>query len=192
MVITTRGELLGCGNNLYGQLGLGHTARQATLVLVGVLGKSAAAQVAAAKVACGNRHNFVLTSQGVLLACGNNNDGQLGLGHTINRNRLTSVALPGHASHVWPAWPRTTGHASDNHAGASASARRCALACGRDFTAVLTVDGTALGCGANRLGQLGNENKLAQSRLAPAVLPDTAVVSSVVCGNEFMLWTILC
>ena len=71
-VLTTGGELLACGFNGLGQLGLGHTNGVRRLTAVPVLAP-------AKQVECGYEHTCVLTVDGAVLTCGTNAYGQLGL-----------------------------------------------------------------------------------------------------------------
>jgi len=42
---------------------------------------------------CGHENTFVLSGHGKLYACGNNQQGQLGLGHCVNRKELQQISL---------------------------------------------------------------------------------------------------
>ncbi|XP_043246366.1 uncharacterized protein LOC122393945 [Amphibalanus amphitrite] len=81
-------------------------------------------------VAGGAQHTLYLSSSGRLYAQGRNLDGQLGVGGRQEAPRLSEVTVPGGAQTV-------------------------AVACGADFTLLLTDDGAVLGCGSNSYGQLG-------------------------------------
>ena len=83
-IVTEEGALYMCGNNSHGELGAGHTNNLFTLTRIAPLPSG----VRALQVACGHNHTFVV-AEGVagvpqLFACGCNNSGQLGLGHTTN------------------------------------------------------------------------------------------------------------
>ncbi len=45
------------------------------------------------KIATSNNHSLFLTLDGKVLACGNNNYGQLGLGHNDNINKFTKIGI---------------------------------------------------------------------------------------------------
>ncbi|XP_018620878.2 secretion-regulating guanine nucleotide exchange factor isoform X1 [Scleropages formosus] len=80
-LITEAGQLLVCGQNHRGQLGLGHTSEVTTFRLCFSLGQRSVRQVS-----CGWDFTLILTDGGQVLACGSNTYGQLGLpqvpGHT--------------------------------------------------------------------------------------------------------------
>ncbi|XP_037076922.1 uncharacterized protein LOC119098099, partial [Pollicipes pollicipes] len=78
----------------------------------------------------GAQHTIYLTADGRLYAQGRNLDGQLGVGGRQEAARLSEVSVPGGRAAV-------------------------AVACGADFSLVLTEDGVVLGCGSNSYGQLG-------------------------------------
>ena len=84
ILIDSNGHLYGCGNNSYGQLGLGNTQNKTTFVLIDNTKKWK-------KVACGNNHTLLIDSNGHLYGCGRNNFGQLGLGDTNDRNVITLI-----------------------------------------------------------------------------------------------------
>ena len=76
---------MGCGENAYGQLGLGHTKNQASWVLL-----SDKTDIRA--IAAGVAHSLLLTARGELFGCGYNSNGQLGLVHT-GKNQASWVLL---------------------------------------------------------------------------------------------------
>lgn len=71
------GQLIACGNNAYGQLGLGPVKSTPHASRVPITGPDALA----VSVACGRRHTVLLVLGGGVLACGDNRQGQLGQGH---------------------------------------------------------------------------------------------------------------
>ena len=74
-------------------------------------------------------HSFILKNDGTLWSCGNNNEGQLGLGDTSYRSIFTQI----------------TTNADDIKE----------IYCGYNHTLILKNDGTLWGCGYNHYGQLG-------------------------------------
>lgn len=91
------GTLYTWGYNGYGQLGLGDTTSRSAPVLSTLTG------VKYARAAAGNYHNgstwaderyraFVLKTDGLVFACGNNEQGQLGVGDTTQRTAWTQTA----------------------------------------------------------------------------------------------------
>ena len=126
--------LLAWGANSYGQLGLGHsTELEATPCRVPPFGDSSEPPRA---VVGGGGHTLALDSAGNLFACGWNRFGQLGLDaaeeHVTVLQRVESVG----------------GVVAD-------------IAGGWDFSLVLLDNGTVLGSGSNRYGQLGRLGKAA-------------------------------
>jgi len=86
-VCTQEGRLLVCGNNQYGQLGLGEPQDRHTLTpITGLL-------ELVAQGAGGYGHSVILTKSGYVYSCGLNRYGQLGVGDT--EDRKTWVRLVG-------------------------------------------------------------------------------------------------
>ena len=81
-----KGEIFACGNNNSGQCGLGHFNNpQITPSLIPNLPSNIAQFV------CGSYHNFFLDSEGNVFSVGNNEYGQLGLGHYTKQNELNKI-----------------------------------------------------------------------------------------------------
>ena len=145
-----RGELLGCGWNLFSTLGLGPTSANSVWRLTTVPTPASVRQVA-----CGSDHTCALTVDGAILTCGRNTYGQLGLngvpfgyGEAAKVHELRPVALPSDAAHV---------------------------ACGDEQTLAVTVAGTLFGWGKNEDGQLGLGHRQEQSLPQPVPLPAGAL-----------------
>ena len=120
VILKNDGTLWGCGYNGQGQLGLGDTTDRTTLTQI-------TANVDGIKsVYCGGYHTFILKNDNTLWGCGRNNQGQLGLGDTINRTTFTKI--------------------TDNIK---------SVYCGCDHTFILKNDNTLWTCGWNGFGQLG-------------------------------------
>lgn len=104
VILDSQGKLYVCGNNEYGQLGLGnpkcyHTIDYRFNFIKVIL------PFEITQVACGNYHTIILDTNGKLYTCGRNLDGQLGLGYTnciycfteVNLSfEITQVAGAGH------------------------------------------------------------------------------------------------
>ena len=76
-----KGEIFACGFNKFGQCGLGHNNHsQITPSLILNSPKNIVQFV------CGHHHNLFLDSKGNVFSVGNNEEGQLGLGHNTNQN----------------------------------------------------------------------------------------------------------
>ncbi|XP_035520891.1 secretion-regulating guanine nucleotide exchange factor [Morone saxatilis] len=114
------------GANSYGQLGQGHVEDQSDPRL----SDPAALHSGAVRALCGGGgHSLVVTENGEVFVCGQNHRGQLGLGHNADISTLQLCT--------------------------SLSQRVTTVACGWDFTLLLTDCGGVLACGSNAFGQLG-------------------------------------
>ncbi|XP_066221143.1 secretion-regulating guanine nucleotide exchange factor isoform X5 [Saccopteryx leptura] len=121
-----RVRLFAWGANSYGQLGLGHRED----VLLPQQLNDFCKPVCVRRITGGGGHSAVVTDGGSLFVCGLNRDGQLGLGHTEDVLYFTPCK----------------------------SLLGCPIqqvACGWDFTIILTENGQVLSCGSNFYGQLG-------------------------------------
>ncbi len=91
-ILTSENKLLGCGKNTDGQLGVGHNENQDKFLepdLSDILGTGEIIQ----QIAAGDAHTVFLTSKNRVLVSGNNESGQLGLGHTNSQNLFTELIL---------------------------------------------------------------------------------------------------
>ncbi|XP_076970273.1 secretion-regulating guanine nucleotide exchange factor isoform X8 [Tamandua tetradactyla] len=118
--------LFAWGANSYGQLGLGH---KEDLLLPQQL-NDFCQPGCVRSITGGGGHSAVVTDGGVLFVCGLNKEGQLGLGHTEDVLYFTPC-LPLLGCPIQQ------------------------VACGWDFTIILTESGQVLSCGSNSFGQLG-------------------------------------
>ena len=84
-ILKNDGTLWGCGRNEYGQLGLGDTTNRTTFTQITTNTDDIK------EICCGYNHTFILKNDGTLWSAGNNYNGQLGLGDTINRNTFTEI-----------------------------------------------------------------------------------------------------
>ncbi|KAK2834717.1 hypothetical protein Q7C36_015418 [Tachysurus vachellii] len=92
-LITESGELLVCGQNHKGQLGLGHVSEVMTFQLCQLPGRRTVRQVS-----CGWDFTITLTDDGQVLTCGSNAFGQLGVSpqtqYTAQYLLITSLKEP--------------------------------------------------------------------------------------------------
>ncbi|MDR2638700.1 MAG: hypothetical protein LBC09_02550, partial [Helicobacteraceae bacterium] len=87
LALDSDGKVYAAGWNEYGQLGLGDNIdRNAFTEVAALKGKKIIA------IAAGHRHSLALDSDGKVYATGDNEDGELGLGDKINRDRFTEVS----------------------------------------------------------------------------------------------------
>ncbi len=103
-------------------------------------------------IAAGAEHTLVLRSNGQVLACGRNGDGQLGNGTNINSSSPTQVGIV--ATNI------------------------AAIAAGDNHSLALTFDGIVYSWGDNFRGQLGNGDNISQpSPVQVNALTDIATIS---------------
>ncbi|XP_075423808.1 secretion-regulating guanine nucleotide exchange factor isoform X2 [Ascaphus truei] len=119
--------LFAWGANSYGQLGLGN---RNDVLLPQQLMAFPGNQQPIKSISGGGGHSAALTDAGELFVCGQNKDGQLGLNHNEDVSCFTLCA-------------------------ALLSSRVSKVACGWDFTVILTGSGELLSCGSNSFSQLG-------------------------------------
>ncbi|MEV5574063.1 Ig-like domain repeat protein [Spirillospora sp. NPDC052269] len=149
VALTSDGRLLAWGSNLYGQLGDGTDITRTTPVFVELPDGVTITQVAA-----GRYYTLALTSEGSILAWGNNDQGQLGDGTTTPRDTPAYVELPD---------------------GVTVSQ----VSGGEYHSLAVTSDGRVLAWGRNYYGTLGDGTTT--QRLTPVYvhLPDGVTVDQV-------------
>ena len=81
-----KGEIFACGNNKDGQCGLGHFNVARTPSLIPDVSSNIIQFI------CGSHHNLFLDSEGNVFSFGNNEYGQLGLGHNTNQNVFNKIS----------------------------------------------------------------------------------------------------
>ena len=124
-ILKNDGSIWSCGNNDYGQLGLGDNTTKTTFTQVTTNINNDVKQIA-----CSGNHTIILKNDGNVWACGWNSAGQLGLGNTTNRNTFTQVI---------------TNINNDVKQ----------IVCGHGCTFILKNDGSVWACGSSSGGQLG-------------------------------------
>ena len=97
--VLANGELLGCGRNDSGQLGLGsfdpHAVPSPCWILTQqLLNGNRVISVSASD------HTIISLSNGEVIGCGQNHNGQLGLGHTIMTADLQTLPLDSHRASI--------------------------------------------------------------------------------------------
>jgi alpha-tubulin suppressor-like RCC1 family protein len=183
LAMTSSGQILGWGENTFGQLGNGGSANSSTPVAA-----SLPSGTSVTAVAGGGYHSLAVTSVGKVLAWGSNGSGALGNGTTTDSSTPAYVSLPsattitaiaggyGHSLAVTSAgqvlaWGYNTtgqlGNGTTSTTGCSCSSTPVAvsLPSGTTVTAVaggqfhslaLTSTGQVLAWGSNSNGELGN------------------------------------
>jgi alpha-tubulin suppressor-like RCC1 family protein len=173
LALTADGELYSCGQNDAGQLGLGDNSDRHVLTFV----SERSPGDSWVDMWAGHAYIMLLTENGDLYTCGENNFGQLGLGHKNNINTLTYVSSGWKV--IRSGWQHTL--AIDNTGDLYACGRNAhgqlglgdagdatsrstlqfvASGCkdaagGGHFTVVLKENGDLYSCGQNNQGQLG-------------------------------------
>ena len=144
VALQSDGTLLAWGGNYQGQLGNGTTVSNNTPNLVVDEANTPINNIRA--IVSKGTHNLAVTTNGELLAWGNNENGQLGNGSTVNQLHPEYVV--------------------DNENNKVTGIKT--VATGYGHTVALKTDGTLLAWGRNRLGQLGDGTEV--SRLMPVVV----------------------
>ena len=85
LMVKTDGTLWGCGNNSYGQLGLGD------LVFSTIQIEPIQLMSDVQSVSAGAYHTMILKKDGTLWACGRNDNGELGIGNFTNQRQPVKV-----------------------------------------------------------------------------------------------------
>uniref|UniRef100_A0A8C3M0K3 HECT domain-containing protein n=1 Tax=Chrysolophus pictus TaxID=9089 RepID=A0A8C3M0K3_CHRPC len=158
MALTAGGHLFTWGRNTHGQLGV---RSQDPLISQPQLVKGLQG-IPLAQIAAGGAHSVVVSLSGAVYSWGKNNFGQLGLGHTEDRDCPSYVEALEHWKAVF-------------------------ISCGADHTAVLSKDGLLYTFGAGGAGQLGHNST--RNELTPRVVAELwgARVSQVACGRQHTL-----
>ncbi|XP_062430207.1 E3 ISG15--protein ligase HERC5-like [Rhea pennata] len=158
MALSRGGELFTWGQNAHGQLGVGGqvTCAAEPQLVEGLKG------IALAQIAAGGAHSLVVSLSGAVYSWGKNDSGQLGLGHTQDRDCPSYIG----ALHHW---------------------KTVFISCGADHTAVLSKDGLVCTFGAGEAGQLGHNST--RSEQTPRMVAELwgARVSQVACGRRHTL-----
>ena len=153
-VLLNTGEVMVCGYNGYGELGIAQTGnasskRELTSMII-PSGSSYTGSNAVA-ISCGNSHTAVLLNTGEVLTVGRNHSGQLGDGTDDDKSSLVSMNIPPGSSYT--------------------GSNAVAISCGQDYTAVLLESGEVMVCGDNSIGELGNNSIVKSNILVSMNIP---------------------
>ena len=176
------------------------------------------------QIACGESHVFVLKNDGSIWACGLNDDGQLGLNNNTNKTSFTQVTtninndvkevvcggnhtfIIKNDGSIW-----ATGYNYFGQLGLNNTVDKNVftqvytditdikqIACGQNYTIILTNDGSLWACGSNNYGEqgLGTSDYDAHSTFTKVTTNINNDVKEVVCGyhstyilkNDGSLW----
>ncbi|XP_068831531.1 E3 ISG15--protein ligase HERC5 isoform X3 [Capricornis sumatraensis] len=158
LALSKGGELFAWGQNLDGQLGVGRIfASTSTPEIVENLSGVPLVQISA-----GEAHSMALSMSGNVYSWGRNDCGQLGLGHTYNKDSPSCI------------------EALDDQ-------KVEFLACGGSHTALLTKSGLVFTFGDGKYGQLGHNST--QNELRPCLVAGLVGnrVTQIACGRQHTL-----
>ena len=165
IISMTDGTIYGCGDNSFGELGLGNnyasykTLQKMTTIPNGLTPLS---------ISCGSQYTVVLMTNGSVYACGSNNVGQFGNNSTtLKTGTLTQMTtIPTGLTPL-------------------------SISCGTQSTYVIMTDGTLYACGNNDVGELGIGSKTNSPSLTKVTMPIVNNVTltplSVAASGGFML-----
>ena len=153
-ILKNDGSLWSCGDNEYGQLGLGtsDTNLHATFTKVTTNINNDVKQIS-----CASDYTFILKNDGSVWSCGRNDLGQLGLGDSTSRNTFTKVTT--NINNV----------------------KR--IVCGGYHTAILKTDGSVWSCGTNYYGQLGLGDSTSRDTFTQVTTNINNDVKQISCGQ---------
>ncbi|KAM9237973.1 E3 ISG15--protein ligase HERC5 [Dugong dugon] len=158
LALSKGGELFAWGQNLHGQLGVGRVVDSTpTPQIVAHLSGVPLAQISA-----GEAHSMALSMSGNIYSWGKNDFGQLGLGHTNNKDCPSLIEELDNQDVEF-------------------------LTCGGSHTALLTKDGLVFTFGAGKYGQLGHNS--AQNEPRPRLVTELIGnrVTQIACGRYHTL-----
>lgn len=167
LAVSASGEVLACGRNDAGQLGLGWAAGGSVAELTRV-DALADAGVRVVAVAAGAKHSLALADDGAVYAWGLDDAGALGMGKAEAsrwRFRLTS------------------GEPLPRLVAPLAGEKVVALSAGHAHSMAVLEDGTLLAFGQGRFGQLGLGGSA--DTFEPTEVPELPPIKAVACGGLF-------
>ena len=213
-ILKNDGTLWACGQNNYGQLGLGDTDNRTTFIQVTTNTNNIKS------VNCGYEHTIILKNDGTLWGCGYNGYGQLGLEDVNNRNTFTQITTnTGNIKSIYCGLYNTyilkndgtlwgCGRNYYGQLGLGDTTDRLAFTiigintndiksvyCGDSYTMILKNDGTLWGCGQNNFYELGLGDAVDRN-IFTQIITNTDNIKSVYCGythtlilkNDGTLW----
>ena len=172
IVLTNDREVFSWGCGEYGRLGLGDEDDYTVPQQVSLPPKHSDI----ASIQCGRDNTFLLTSNGHLLACGNNEDNKMALNQTLRlKGKLSCTDI----KFVYCKTLPTPVRALKQYKVTSVSA-------GKDHSAVTDITGRLITFGNNKYGQLGVGDY--KKKISPCVVKGTLFGKKIVkvgCGDGF-------
>ena len=146
------GELFACGYNFYGQCGLGLNDNKLTPSRI----PNAPPNIV--EFVCGFGHSLFIDSEGNVYSVGNNEYGELGLGHNTSQNVLSKIVNI----------PIQT------------------ISCVRSSSYLIDFEGNLWTFGYNYFRQLGHDDETNINTPKVSTLKDIQQISHGSCGNHFI------
>ena len=154
ILLADDGTVFGCGYNGCGNLGLGDSVDRSQFVTIPLPEEN----ICIEKVALGNNHTIMLTKDGKVYGCGNNNHSQLNGDMKSDQSTLTLISIPENKSIQQ-------------------------IAATDDCTILVATDGTVYACGTNHYNLLCMSNQTWSSvcdfKLQLISIPDNKPIQSV-------------
>ena len=204
-ILKNDGTLWACGDNQYGQLGLGDTTYRTTFTQVTTSTDNIKL------ICCGSGHTLMMKNDNTLWGCGRNEAGQLGLGDTTNRNIFTQITTNADniksiyccSNHTFALKNNNTlwacGYNEHGRLGLGDKNSRTTFTqvtinadniksvyCGGPHAFILKNDGTLWGCGYNGNSQLGLGDTNSRTTFTQ-ITTNTDNIKSVYCGYHHTL-----
>ena len=207
-ILKNDGSVWACGDNMYGQLGLGNTTTKNTFTQVTTNINNDVKQIA-----CGSDFTFILKNDGSVWACGYNEKGQLGLNNTTDKTTFTQVTtnisdvkevICG-ANHtfilkndgsVWSCGRNNYGQLclgddTDRNTFTKVTTNINndvkQIVCGDSHTFIIKNDGSVWSCGNNNGGQLGLGDNTKKSTFTQVTTNINNDVKQIVCGTHTVI-----
>ena len=205
IILKKDGSVWACGGKDYGQLGLGTSGSTTYKTFTNV---NTNINNDVKQIACGGYHTVILKNDGSVWSCGDNDNGQLGLGDVATRKTFTKVNIDnvkqiacggGHTfilkndGSIWSCGNNSNGQLGLGITGYNTTFTKVTtninndvkqISCGKYHTFILKNDGSIYSCGYNNSGQLGlgdTSNKTTFTKVTTNINND---VKQIDCGNS--------